>query len=312
MRKSKSTAGLVGRFYFGLSSRYGSFFGMLWRDKIAFLAALVLLIVIFCAIAAPVIMPHSPTEQDLYNRLAPPFWSPEGDLTHPLGTDQLGRDLLSRIINATRISLLVGVSIVIISAVIGITLGILGGFCRGKIDEVIMSVTDVFMAFPGLVLIMAIARMMGPGLETIIIVMSVRFWVSFARLSRGLVMSVRETEYMTAAKAIGCSTRRLLVSCALPNILSPIITLAILECAHVMLAEAGVSFLGFGIQPPMSSWGLMIAEGRDYLGSAWWVVTFPGLALSITILAMNILASYMRLVTDPVQRVKLQAVAAKE
>ena len=312
MQESRSTAGQVKRFYFWFSSRHGGLLKLLSRDKVAFFAALVILIVIVSAIASPVIVPYDPNEQDLYNRLAPPFWMRGGNLTHPLGTDQLGRDILSRIIDASRISLLVGFIIVAISAFIGCSLGLIAGFIRGKTDEVVMSITDIIMAFPGILLTLSIARFMGPGLATIIAALSLRYWTAFARISRGLVMSVRETEYMTAARAIGCSTRRCMVTHALPNILSPIINLATLECAQIMLSEAGVSFLGFGIQPPLISWGLMIADGRDYLASAWWVVTFPGLALCITILSMNTLASYMRLVTDPVQRSRLQAAASKE
>lgn len=296
------TAERVGVAGFGVSRARRDLLWKLWEDKFTSLASLILLVVVFFAIAAPVVVPFDPTEQNLAHRLTPPLWERAGSLTHPLGTDYLGRDLLSRIIAAARISLFIGVITVAITAVIGTTLGLVAGFLRGKVDELVMLLTDVIMGFPGILLLLAVAAMMGPSLSTIVVALSVRFWTTFARVGRGLTLSIRESDYVTAARVVGCSNPRIVLVHVLPNMLSPILTLTILECGRIMLAEAGVSFLGFGIQSPLLSWGLMMAEGRNYLSSAWWTVTFPGLALFITILAMIAVQSFLRVATDPLQQ----------
>lgn len=284
---------------------------MLWRDKYALLAGIVLLVVVVAAVGAPVLAPHDPTAQNLLRRLTPPAWDQGGDWTYPLGTDHLGRDVLSRIITSSRISLLVGLAVVLISMAVGVTLGLVGGFFRGRVDEVVQAILDVIMAFPGILLVMAIAAMMGAGLSTVIVALSVRSWTTFARISRGLTMSVREMEYVDAARAMGCTNSRCIFVHVLPNVVSPVITVATLEAGQIILAESAISFLGLGIAPPLSSWGLMVSEGRNYLRSAWWVATLPGLALFITILAMNVLSSFMRLATDPLQRGAMGMAARK-
>lgn len=274
----------------------------LWADKFALGALVILLVVVVAAIAAPVIAPYDPTGQDLGRRLRPPAFDARGDVAYPLGTDYLGRDMLSRIIFAARISLFVGVVTVAIVASVGTLVGLLSGLLRGKVEQVLMALTDIVMAFPGILLLLTVAAMLGPSITTIVVALSVRFWTTFARISHGLTLSIRETDYVLAAKVIGCSTPRTLRVHMLPNMLSPILTLTVLEGGRIMLAEASVSFLGLGIQAPLVSWGLMMAEGRNYLSSAWWTVTVPGLALFLTVLSMISVQSFLRVATDPLQQ----------
>ncbi|MBI4199788.1 MAG: ABC transporter permease [Chloroflexi bacterium] len=280
---------------------------LLLRDKVALLALLILLAVVVIAIFAPAVAPDEPDRQDLDQRLLPPAWTTAGTAQHLLGTDALGRDNLSRVIFASRVSLAVGGSVIGITLVIGTTLGLLSGYFRGKLDDLVMAITDSIMAFPGLLMILAVAALMGPGLTTIIAALSVRFWTTYARVTRGLVMSIREEEYITAARALGGSELRSVWVHVIPNILSPLMALIPLELGRVMLAEASVSFLGLGVQSPMTSWGMLVAEGRDYISRAWWLITFAGLALFMTILASNMLGSWLRLSTDPMHRRRLEA-----
>lgn len=275
---------------------------LLLRDRVAIVSLVFLLGVFAMAVAAPIIAPHDPAQQDLRARLVPPAWIEGGAASHLLGTDELGRDVLSRIIFASRVSLTVALSVVGITLVIGTLLGIVAGYFRGRVDHVIMGVTDTVMAFPGLLMILTVAAFMGPGLLTIIAALSVRFWTTYARISRGAVLALRETDFMVSAKVIGGSERHLIKSHLVPNMLSPLATLIPLELGRVMLAEASVSFLGLGVQPPMTSWGILVAEGRGFLASAWWLITFPGLLLFLTILNTNMLGSWLRLVTDPIHR----------
>lgn len=282
----------------------GELLRKLWADKFATAALAVLLVMAVAAIGGPLVAPHSFLDQDLTRRLTPPLWDRGGDPAFPLGTDFLGRDLLSRIIVATRLSLFIGVVTALIVSVGGTTLGLIAGFFRGKVDQVVMGLTDVIMGFPGILLLLAVVAMRGPSLETIILALSIRFWTAFARIGRSLTLSIRETDYVSAARVMGCSDARIIRIHVLPNMLSPILVLAVLEGGRIMLAEAGVSFLGFGIQSPLISWGLMMAEGKNYLAAAWWTVTFPGLALFLTILSMITLQSFLRIATDPLHRPK--------
>lgn len=270
-------------------------------DKVALIAAGVLLFVAIIALLAPVVAPHDPAEQNLSMRLQPPVFS-GGTLTHSLGTDQLGRDTLSRIVFASRISLLVALSVVVITLIIGSTLGVIAGYFGGKLDQLIMATTDTIIAFPSLLMVMAIAAFMGPGLTTIIAALSVRFWTTYARITRGAVMSMKQTDFMMAARVVGGTEAHTIRFHVIPNIVSPLATLIPLELGRIMLVEASVSFLGLGVQPPTTSWGVLVADGRDFITSAWWLITFPGIALFLTILNTNLLGSWMRLVTDPLHR----------
>jgi peptide/nickel transport system permease protein len=268
------------------------------------LAALVFLTVLFvAAVFAPLVAPYDIDEGGLMLRNQPPMTAdPDGGFPHVLGTDQLGRDVLSRLIYGARISLAVGFASVLISGSIGVLLGLIAGYYRGTVDDLIMRLVDVQMGFPSLLTALIVLYVLGAGVWNVILVLAVTRWMVYARVTRSLVLSYRENVFIEAARALGCSDRRILFLHLVPNLLSPILVLATLEVATIILTEASLSFLGLGIQPPRASWGLMLAEGRAYIQSAWWLVTFPGLLILLTALSLNLLASWVRAVTDPVTR----------
>ncbi len=276
----------------------------LWRDKTGFIGVVLILILILTAIFAPLIAPHDPTAQRLRARLKPPAWLEKGSMTHILGTDHLGRDVLSRVIYGSRVSLLVGAGVVLIAGAFGVVMGLLAGYRGGRTDNFIMRWIDTQVAFPGLLLALIILAVIGPSMATVIIVLALNGWMVYGRMTRSAVLSVRQTPYVEAAEIVGCNSSRVIFRHILPNLTSPLITLGILEFARIVLAEAALSFLGLGIQPPATSWGLDVATGRDYLFRAWWLVTMPGLAIAITVLAINLVASWMRLISDPQEREK--------
>lgn len=266
----------------------------------------VLVVVVVAAVFAPLLAPYDPNAIDIINRLTPPAWLHGGLLSHPLGTDELGRDILSRIIFGARTSMTVGLVVVAIGMVTGTTAGLLASFRGGWVDTLVMRIVDIQFSFPSLLIAMALVFALGAGETTIIIALSLDAWLPYARLGRSLVLSVRNTTYIDAAKAVGCSNRRLVWRHVLPNVLSPIVTLAVLEFARLVLAESTLSFLGLGIQPPLVSWGLMLNTGEDYLTVAWWLITFPGLALTLTVLSANVVASWLRVAADPLQKDELK------
>jgi peptide/nickel transport system permease protein len=276
----------------------------LLREKPTLLAVIFLLALIFAAIFAPLVVPHEPEAQSLMLRNMPPMTDAEADgaLPHVLGNDQLGRDLVSRLIYGARISLAVGVAGAVFSGLVGVTLGLIAGYYRGIVDDIIMRLVDTQMGFPSLMTALLVLYVLGPGVWKVILVLAVTRWMVFARVTRGLVLSLREEVFVDAARTTGCSDRRILFRHILPNLLSPLIVLVTLEVATMMLTEASLSFLGLGIQPPQSSWGLMLAQGRAYVTTAWWLVTFPGLAILFTALSLNLIATWIRAVTDPVTR----------
>lgn len=222
-----------------------------------------------------------------------------GDLDHMLGTDSLGRDILARIIYGARISLLVGVSAVTMSGSIGVTLGLVAGYFRGRWDSIIMRLADVQLAVPTMVLALVAMAVVGPGLRNLIIILGVTGWVGYARVVRGEVLSIREKEFVEAARAIGASHGRILLLHLLPNVAASIIVISSLRVAGMILVEASLSFLGLGVQPPTPTWGGMVAEGRDLVYRAWWVSTFPGIAIFIVVLGINLLGDWLRDVLDP-------------
>jgi len=279
-------------------------FEELWRDKAGFTGMAMIALLILTAAAAPLVSPHAPTAQDLRARLVPPVWDANGSWKHVLGTDHLGRDVLSRVIHGSRVSLTVGAAVVLIAGTFGVVLGLIAGYCGGRIDSVIMRWIDTQVAFPGLLIALIILAVIGPSMLTVILVLSLNGWMVYGRLTRGAVLSVRQTPYVEAAEMIGCSAVRVVFRHILPNLTSPLLTLAILEFARIVLAEAALSFLGMGIQPPATSWGLDVATGKNYMFRAWWLVTFPGVAISLTVLAVNLVASWMRLISDPQEREK--------
>ena len=276
----------------------------LWRDKTGFVGMLMIAILIFMALAAPLLAPHDPTAQDLRARLKPPAWMEKGSWNHVLGTDHLGRDVLSRVIYGSRISIMIGTSVVLVAGTFGVVMGLFAGYRGGRTDNFIMRWIDTQVAFPGLLLALIILAVIGPSMTTVIIVLSLNGWMVYGRMTRSAVLSIRQTEYVEAAEIVGCSGYRVIFRHILPNLTSPLLTLAILEFARIVLAEAALSFLGLGIQPPATSWGLDVATGRDYIFRAWWLVTMPGIAISITVLAINLVASWMRLISDPQEREK--------
>ena len=283
--------------------RLAFFWRALLMDKLALLAAVALLAMILIAVFAPVIAPYDPAKQSLSMRNDPPMSRPAPDaFPYVLGADALGRDVLSRIIFGARVSLAVGAASVLISGLIGTTLGLIAGYYRGTVDDVIMRAVDIWMGFPSLLLALIVLYVTGAGFWNVVLVLAVTRWMVYARVTRSLVLSYRENVFIEAARATGCTDRDIITRHLLPNLLSPILVLATLETATIILIEASLSFLGLGLPISVPSWGLMLAQGREYVTSAWWLVTFPGLAILITALALNLLATWARTVTDPAQR----------
>jgi peptide/nickel transport system permease protein len=275
----------------------------LLRSGTGLFGLIVLVLTVLAAIFAPVLSPASPTKQDLRNRLAPPLWW-GGSMDHPLGTDQLGRDLLARMLYGARVTLFVGFAVVLIAGTFGIVVGLISGYVGGLTDTVIMRVIDTLLAFPGILLALVILYAIGPSVTLLVIVLAINGWMVYARVARGSVLSLRKSEYVEAAEVVGAKPARVMFRHLLPNLASPLLTLAVLEFARIILAEAALSFLGYGVQPPKSSWGLIIAQGQNYLSSAWWLVVIPGIAISLTVLASNLFASWLRIYADPRQREK--------
>ncbi len=264
-----------------------------------FLGLLVLLIVFAVAVLAPYVAPHDPSLQSLQSRNLAPVWLDGGSWAYPLGTDGLGRDILSRLIWGARVSILVGFSTTAIQAVLGIVLGLIAGYYGGGLGQVIMRVADIWLTIPFLVLALAIMAVTGPGVANTILVLSLTGWVTFARVVRGQVLAVRENDYVTSALSLGARTRRILATHVLPNMLAPIIVVATMQVSRMIIAEASLSYLGLGIQPPDASWGSMVAAGRDYLFRQWWIATMPGMALLVTTMALNSLGDSLRDALDP-------------
>jgi peptide/nickel transport system permease protein len=286
------------------ASRLRIYGGALLQDKLAVLACIFLVLLAISAIFAPWVAPFDPNDQSLFMRNMPPMTMPEegGSIPHIMGTDALGRDELSRLIFGGRVSLAVGLVSVVVSGTFGTILGLLAGFYRGHVDDAIMRLVDIQMGFPSLLLALFVLYVIGGGVLNVIFVLAVTRWMVYARVTRGLVLSYRENIFVEAARATGCTDQRIILRHLLPNLLSPIVVLATLEVAYMILTEAALSFLGLGIQPPQSSWGLMLSQGRQYITTAWWLVTFPGLAILLTALSLNLLATWARTVTDPAQR----------
>lgn len=295
----------------GRTTTIRQLFGELRHDKAGLFGLIFLVLLVLAAIFAPLIAPHDPSEQSLVTRLQPPAWSDGGSWTYPLGTDGLGRDVLSRLIYGARISLLVGVAVVAIAGTIGVGLGVVAGYFGGRADRIIMRTVDTQIAFPGLLIAILLASLIGPSVRTVIIVLAINGWMIYARMARGVVLSVKETAYVEAAEIIGCRPRRVMFTHILPNLAAPLTTLAVLEFARIVLAEAALSFLGVGVKRTDISWGLDVAIGQDFIFSAWWLVTMPGLLISLTVLSVNLVASWLRIVADPAEREKRYAATLK-
>lgn len=256
-------------------------------------------LVVLVAILAPVLSPHDPAKQNIVHRLKPPFWAEEGSMEYPLGTDSVGRDLLSRVIHGSRVSLFVGLAATAASAVLGISLGLIAGFIGGKTDSVVSRVGDVQQAIPFLILAIAVAAMLGPGLFNLILVLVITTWVTFFRVVRGEVLSVREEQYVLSARSIGSSNIRIMLRYILPNVAASIIVIATLLVANMIIFEASLSFLGLGVPSSMPTWGRIVADGREYIADEWWIALFPGLAILITVMGINLLGDWLREDLDP-------------
>lgn len=282
-------------------------------DPITLISGVFLTLIFLAAIFAPVIVPHDPTDRQLPLRHIDPFSSgiatdrsvsppQEEDRFYILGTDHLGRDMVSRLIFGARISLGVGVLGVVVSGFSGLILGLMAGYYRGMVDDVVMRIVDVFMSVPLLLLALIVLFILGTGFWNIILVFAVGRWMLYARVTRGVVLSLREQPFIEAARAIGAKDGRILLRHILPNLLTPLMTVAALDVPRIILTEATLSFLGFGIQPPDSSWGTMLSSGRPYITTAWWVVVMPGVAIFLTALSFNLFGVWLRAISDPLQR----------
>lgn len=267
------------------------------RHKLAFFGAVIIAVIVFVAIFAPFIAPHHYARQVLEDRFRPP------SMEYPLGTDHLGRCLFSRMVYGSRIALMIGVMIVAIQGTIGISLGLISGFYGGRIDTVIMRLVDIMIAFPAIVLALAVAAVLGPGLFNVMLALGVIGWTDYARVVRGQVLSVKENDYIQAVRAAGASDVRIMFRHILPNVMAPIIVMATLGMAGALLAASALSFLGLGAQPPMPDWGAILADGRGALRRAPWIATFPGLAIMVTVFGFNFLGDGLRDALDPRLRV---------
>jgi len=254
------------------------------------------------AIAAPWLAPHDPLRQSLRARLAPPTMQASDGKAYVLGTDHLGRDVLSRIIFGARVSLTVGFAAVLVGGIIGAGLGILAGYRGGFADSVVMTVADAQLAFPFILLAIGIIGVLGPSFPTLVMVIGLSGWVGYARVLRSQVLVLRSREFVDAIHALGGSAGRVILRHIVPNVLSSLVVVATLELARSIVLEATLSFLGLGIQPPTPSWGVMVQEGREYLDSAWWISTFPGLILMVTSLAVSRTGDWLRDLLDPTLR----------
>ncbi|MHB8646926.1 MAG: ABC transporter permease [Thermomicrobiales bacterium] len=284
---------------------------MLRRARLGLAGAIILFIVAIAAIFAPIIAPHDPNDQDLRARLTCPIGTscprygstpPQritGSSNHLLGTDNLGRDIYSRILYGARISLIVGITAVALGGGIGTVLGLVSGYGGGVIDAIIGRIADVQLAFPFLLLAILISIVSGPGLKNVIIILSIGAWVPFARVVRGSTLAAKEYEYVIAARTIGARSPAILFRHILPNVLTPVIVIATFAVAGTIIAEAGLSFLGLGVGTSVPTWGNMLADGRVYVSTAWWLATLPGVAIMLTVLSINLIGDWLRDVLDP-------------
>ena len=261
-----------------------------------------LVLVAFAAVTAPWITSRDPIVSDPVNRLRPPAWQAAGTRANLLGTDQLGRDVYTRLVYGARISLVVGLATVLISAALGSTMGLVAGYFEGRLGMGLMRLADIQLAFPFLLLALAVVATVGAGLLNVILILGIAGWATFARVVRAQVLSIKQREYVEAVRAIGAGHPTIVTRHVVPNVLTPVIVLATATVANNIVVEASLTFLGLGVQPTFPSWGSMLADARDYLAVAWWMGIFPGLALMLTVLAINLLGDWLRDYLDPTLR----------
>ena len=256
-------------------------------------------LVVLCALLAPFVGTRDPIQQNLALANRPPVWHARGSAQAPLGTDQFGRDVWSRIVYGAQISLAIGTAASLLGAFVGVTAGLVAGFYGGKVDTVVMRIVDLNLAFPLILLALAIAAILGPSLQNLVMVMALTTWMIYARVVRGVTLSLREREFIQAARAIGVGDVRIMWRHILPNLLAPVMVIWTLELARIILIESALSFLGVGVPPPTPTWGRMLAEGRNLLTTAPWIATFPGVAITLTVLGVNFFGDGLRDLLDP-------------
>ena len=263
-----------------------------------------LTIFFFTVVFAEVISPHDPYEGDLMKTTLPPAWEEDGTIEHPLGTDMLGRDVLSRLIYGSRISLLISVGCISIYGTIGVILGLISGFFGGRADMIIMRLADFWLSMPGIIMLFMIAAVTGPSAKAIVLTIGIMGWPGYARIVRGECLSLKQRDFVKLARIAGCSNFRIMFSHVLPNVVNTIIIMATIEIGGIIVLTASMSFLGLGTQPPSCDWGLMLAEGRQYITYAWWLITFPGIAIVIAVLGFNLTGDWLREILDPKQKIR--------
>jgi peptide/nickel transport system permease protein len=269
------------------------------RNWVVLFGALVVTAAAILAILAPAVAPTDPIKNSLLDRLTPPMWAEGGSARHPLGTDTLGRDVASRLLYGARVSLIVGFTAVVIGGAVGVLLGTLAGYYRGWLDDVLMRIGDVQLAFPLLVLAIGVLSVLGASVLNVILVLGVSGWVQYARIVRGETLSLTQREFVEAARALGAADREIVWRHVLPNVLPPVTVVATFSVARVIIAEASLSFLGLGIPPPAPSWGAMLDEGRNYITTGWWLALFPGVAILLLVLGINLVGDWLRDALDP-------------
>ena len=266
------------------------------------IGSLIVISVILVALLAPLLSPHDPYQQDLMKRLIPPVWDSRGSWEHILGTDHLGRDYLSRLMYGARISLLIGIGAALISGIIGTIMGVMAGYFGGRVDMVVTFMVTVRLSMPVVLVALAVVAIVGGSLQVVITVLGLLLWDRFAVVMRSSTLQIRSMDYVSAAQAVGCSTSRILTTEVMPNVVNNLIVIATIEIAHAIILEAALSFLGLGVQPPLPSWGLMVSEGKDMMLFEPWLITIPGVALFLLVLAINLMGDGVRDITAPENR----------
>ncbi len=266
------------------------------------IGSVIVVSVLLIALLAPLMAPHDPYQQDLLKRLVPPVWDSRGSWEHVLGTDHLGRDYLSRLIYGARISLLIGIGAALISGIIGTIMGVMAGYFGGRVDMIVTFMITVRLSMPVVLVALAVVAIVGGSLQVVIAVLGLLLWDRFAVVMRSSTLQIRSMDYVAAARAVGCSTSRVLMTEVMPNVVNNLIVITTIEIAHAIILEAALSFLGLGVQPPMPSWGLMVSEGKDMMLFEPWLITIPGVALFLLVLAINLMGDGVRDITAPENR----------
>lgn len=296
--KLAQQAGMLMRQEYARPNRLRQFTWSLSRSITGLIGLIIVILTLVTALFAPVIAPQDPTAQNLRSRLTAPAWE-SGNSTYVLGTDSLGRDVLSRVVFGSRISLLIGTVSVLIGGTLGVMIGLVSGYFGGVVDGVLMRLTDIQLSLPSLVLYLTIMVVLGPGIRNMILGLGITSWVTFARVARSEVLAIKNTQYIEAARSSGQRSVRIMFIHVLPNIMNSVIVLSTLVIGTLILAAAGLSYLGLGVPPTTPDWGGMVADGQDYVQVAWWISTIPGVAIFVVVLGFNLLGDWLRDFLDP-------------